>query len=126
MAATRSNASSTEKERYALGFAPLGVSVCVLCNEECDRNLPATDPNGFQLGHVKADTNGGRFEWSNLAPMCRACNVILGDEDADPARFHFDPWATYTLPTLSEARASLATRREATGRAYTRKAGKWL
>jgi 5-methylcytosine-specific restriction endonuclease McrA len=126
MAATRSDANSTEKERYALGFAPNGTSTCVLCNEECYREASPTDPNGFQLGHVRSDANGGRFEWENLAPMCRGCNVTLGKEDANPGRFYFDPWERYSLPTMDEAAASLRSRRMDTGEAIARKAAKWL
>lgn len=122
MAATRSNASSIEKERYALGFAPNGTSVCVLCNEECNREAAATDPNAFQLGHVESDANGGRFEWDNLAPMCRECNVWLGKRDADTSKFHFNPWERYSIPTTEDARASLKARRIAVGEAAARKA----
>lgn len=126
MATTRSDANSTEKERYALGFAPTGTSVCVLCNEKCYRDLPATHEDSFQLGHVVSDAHGGRFEWSNLAPMCRGCNVTLGKVDADTERFHYNPWERYELPAAQAASKALGARREARGRAIARKLSQWL
>jgi 5-methylcytosine-specific restriction endonuclease McrA len=121
MAATRSDANSTEKETYALGFAPNGVSVCVLCNEECNRDAAPTDPNAFQLGHVVSDANGGRFEWDNLAPMCRACNVWLGKRDTDASKFHYNPWERYSLPAPAAAKASIVARGQARHEALSRK-----
>lgn len=122
MANTRSDANSTEKELYALGFAPNGESVCVLCNEVCYRDAAPTDPNAFQLGHVESDANGGRFEWDNLAPMCRECNVWLGKRDTDASKFHYNPWERYSIPSRDEAAASLKARRVARGQAAARKA----
>lgn len=40
-----------------------------------------TDGMTFNLGHVIADTNGGRWTTDNLLPICRRCNKDMGGND---------------------------------------------
>ena len=125
MAKNRASANSVEAERYALGFAPDGFSTCVQCGDECSRYLDARHPDAFQLGHVIPDSKGGRFEWENLAPQCRACNDTLKNSILDVTTLKYDPWKRYSLPSKQAAEASIATRRRSFGEAAARKVGQW-
>lgn len=102
---TKKNANADTKKRLRWTFAPSGVSRCVLCGEACRAGAGAKDADRMELGHIVAEANGGEFVYENLAPMCRACNDALGDNDADPATFHYDAHATYPLVTLRAAQA---------------------
>lgn len=54
---------------------------CVACGQAAYIGRAQTDRAGFNLGHVVACANGGRYCPCNLLPLCRACNADMGASD---------------------------------------------
>lgn len=58
-------------------------TVCAVkgCGVETIVGGSPSDPRTFNLGHVVADCNGGKWSIDNLLPICRRCNEEMGEHD---------------------------------------------
>lgn len=72
--------SSTRRRIAATIIANLGTA-CAACGRETIVGGSPRDGRTFNLGHVKADANGGTWTIENLLPACRRCNKDMGDMD---------------------------------------------
>jgi hypothetical protein len=54
---------------------------CQACGRETIVGGSPRDGRTFNLGHVVSEHNGGKFELSNLLPICRRCNKWMGERD---------------------------------------------
>jgi 5-methylcytosine-specific restriction endonuclease McrA len=70
----------TRRRMLATIVAHLGTA-CAACGRETVIGGAPTDGMTLNLGHVKADTNGGTWTIDNLLPACRRCNVAMGGQD---------------------------------------------
>lgn len=78
---TRKNTNSATKRRILATVIAIHGSDCAACGRETIVGGSPTDGRTFNLGHVRADANGGTFSVANLLPICRRCNVYMGERD---------------------------------------------
>lgn len=52
---------------------------CVACLVPATVGLGAADPDRFELGHVIPHSADGSFKPDNVVPLCRACNIAMGN-----------------------------------------------
>jgi hypothetical protein len=58
---------------------PTQIATCWCCNKIIRRH------ESWEVGHVQADAKGGDLSNENLRPICRKCNLSMGDK-------HMDSW----------------------------------
>ena len=77
--ASRPN-SSTRRRMLATIVAMLGTD-CAACGRATIVGGSPLDGRTLNLGHIVADANGGAWRVENMLPVCRRCNVYMGDAD---------------------------------------------
>jgi hypothetical protein len=55
-------------------------AVCVGCGQDAHVGGTPRAMDTFNLGHVLADAEGGKYCPCNLLPLCRQCNADMGKE----------------------------------------------
>ena len=75
--------SSSTRRRLAATIISLLGSDCAACGHATIVGGSPSAPWTFNLGHVRADANGGTRTIGNLLPCCRRCNVTMGGTDWD-------------------------------------------
>ena len=102
--ATRPN-SSTRRRLLATILHHLG-SDCAACGRETIVGGSPLDGRTLNLGHIVADANGGKWAVDNLLPICRRCNVWMGDQNwvasGAPMRVDRLPAGTPLLPDTGD------------------------
>jgi hypothetical protein len=79
--ATRKNTNAATKRRIQATIIAVHGTACAACERETIVGASPNDGRGFNLGHVRAEANGGSFTVANLLPICRRCNVYMSDVD---------------------------------------------
>lgn len=78
---TRANTNAPTKRRIQATIIGAYGTDCAACGRTTIVGGGPRDGYTFNLGHVVSEANGGEFIVSNLLPICRRCNVSMGERN---------------------------------------------